>query len=98
MLFAAADGSDHLMKQALVEEKKAAVRAGEASIEKGKGKDLLSMVGEFCPPASCLPILSCLTRTSYLLQCERTWTLISRRASECLMPKVSSGLLPLMHL
>jgi hypothetical protein len=32
----------------LVDEKKAAVRAGEASIEKGKGKDLLSMVGEFC--------------------------------------------------
>jgi hypothetical protein len=34
-------------QQALVDEKKAAVRAGEASIEKGKGKDLLSMVGEF---------------------------------------------------
>ena len=30
----------------MVEEKKAAVRAGEASIEKGKGKDLLSMVGK----------------------------------------------------
>ena len=35
------------INQALVDEKKAAVRAGEASIEKGKGKDLLSMVGEF---------------------------------------------------
>jgi hypothetical protein len=41
-------------KQALVEEKKAAVRAGEASIEKGKGKDLLSMVGEFYLSISCL--------------------------------------------
>lgn len=34
----------HRIGKALVEEKKAAVRAGEASIEKGKGKDLLSMV------------------------------------------------------
>lgn len=53
-----------MTKQALVEEKKAAVRAGEASIEKGKGKDLLSMVGEFCLPTSCLSILSCLSKTS----------------------------------
>jgi hypothetical protein len=53
MLSAAADESDYMMKQALVEEKKAAVRAGEASIEKGKGKDLLSMVGKFCLPSSC---------------------------------------------
>lgn len=83
------------MKQALVEEKKAAVRAGEASIEKGKGKDLLSMVGEFCSPTSCLSILSCLSRTSYLLQCERTWIPISRRVNECPMPKVSFGSPPL---
>jgi hypothetical protein len=57
MLSAAADESDYMMKQALVEEKKAAVRAGEASIEKGKGKDLLSMVGEFYLPNSCLALL-----------------------------------------
>lgn len=31
----------------LIEEKKAAVRSGEASLEKGKGLDLLSMVGEY---------------------------------------------------
>lgn len=38
-----------------MEEKKAAVRAGEASIEKGKGKDLLSMVGQYTEIKAFLP-------------------------------------------
>lgn len=39
----------------LIEEKKEAVRMGEASLEKGKGVDLLSMVGEQIPtsPHAC---------------------------------------------
>jgi hypothetical protein len=50
------------MEQALVEEKKAAVRAGEASIEKGKGKDLLSMVGE--PPVEHVFVLTSVLTSS----------------------------------
>jgi hypothetical protein len=41
--------------QALLEEKTAAVRAGEASLEKGKGKDLLSMVGQYSSFPCSLP-------------------------------------------